>query len=456
MSGAGRVLIVEDDEAMRGFLLESLQRRELTVAAVATGAEALESISADEWDVVVTDLNMRGMDGLELCSRIVASRPDLPVLMITAFGSMDSAIAAIRAGAYDFLTKPFEIDALSLALDRAVRHRKLSEEVRRLRRSVDAASGFGEIEGESIAMRRLFDLLERVVETDSTVLVTGESGTGKELVARAIHRRSRRASGPFIAVNCSAIPETLMESELFGHARGAFTDARSARAGLFAESDGGTLFLDEIGEIPMTVQPKLLRALQERSVRGVGADREVPFDARIVAATNRDLESAIAEGRFREDLFFRVNVIHVEVPPLRSRGGDVLLLAQRFVRQFAARAQKPVHGIGAGAADLLLAYDWPGNVRELQNAIERAVALTRLDEITPEDLPERIRFWKRSHLVVAADDPAELVAMEEVERRYILRVLEAVAGNKTLAAKILGFDRKTLYRKLERYGVSAG
>ena len=450
----GRVLIVDDDAAMRDLLRDALVHRDYEVVLAESGEEALRHVASGEWDVVVTDLNMRGLDGLELCRRIAASRRDLPVLVITAFGSMDAAIAAIRAGAYDFITKPFEIDVLTLALERAVRHRRLSEEVRRLRRAVEVGHGFEELVGESTPMRQLFDLLERIASSDSSVLVMGESGTGKELIARAIHRRSRRAGGPFVALNCAAVPETLLESELFGHARGAFTDARSARRGLFLESDRGTLFLDEIGELPLAMQPKLLRALQERTVRPVGGEREEAFDARVIAATNRDLEYAVEGGRFREDLFFRVNVIQVEVPPLRSRGSDVLLLAQRFVRQFAERAGKAVRGIGSGAAEVLLAYEWPGNVRELQNAIERAVALTVFEELTPEDLPERIRTWKRSHIVVAAEDPRELLPMEEVERRYIVRVLEAVGGNKSLAAKTLGFDRKTLYRKLERYGVA--
>jgi two-component system response regulator HydG len=287
------------------------------------------------------------------------------------------------------------------------------------------------------------------------VLITGESGTGKEVVARALHRRGRRKNGPFVAVNCAALPETLLESELFGHARGAFTDARSARSGLFVQANGGTLFLDEITEMPLALQPKLLRALQERVVRPLGGEGEVPFDVRLVTATNRDLETAVEEGRFRGDLFFRVNVIHVPLPPLRARGGDILLLAQRFLGEYGARSSKQVTGLSPQAAERLLAYSWPGNVRELENCIERAIALAQHDHILPDDLPEKVRAYRRSHVLVASDDPAELVPLEEVERRYILRVMEAVGGNKSQAAQVLGLGRKTLYRKLEAYGEHA-
>jgi len=301
-------------------------------------------------------------------------------------------------------------------------------------------------------MRPVYDVLERIVDSNATVLVTGESGTGKEVVARALHDVGPRRNAPFVAVNCSAVPEALLESELFGHARGAFTDARAPRTGLFLQAHGGTLLLDEIGDMPMALQAKLLRALQERTVRPVGGDAEVAFDARIVATTNRDLRALIEEGRFREDLYFRINVIHVELPPLRARGGDVLVLAQYFVDLHAARAGKSVSGIAPAAAERLLAYPWPGNARELQNCVERAIALTRRPELEVEDLPETVRSFKRSHVLVAASDPSELVPLAEVERRYVLRVVEAAGGNKSLAAQILGITRKTLYRKLEDFG----
>ncbi len=447
-----RVMVVDDDLEMCALLITGLGRRGFSVAACTSGAEAVEALEQGDVDVLVTDLNMAGMDGLELCRRAAVLRPDVPVVVITAFGSLETAIGGIRAGAWDFVTKPFELDAIALALDRAARHKALTEEVRRLRQAVAATTRFEEMLGRSPAMTRLFDLVDRVADTDATVLVTGESGTGKELVARALHRRSRRRGGPFVPVNCAAVPEALLESELFGHAKGAFTDARAARAGLFLQADGGTLFLDEIGELPLAIQPKLLRAVQERTVRPVGGDREIPFDARIVVATNRDLATAVDEGRFRADLYYRLDVVHVEVPALRARAGDALLLAQHFVERFSARAGKHVVGIARPAAERLLAYEWPGNVRELQNCMERAVALTRFDQVMFEDLPERLRTWSPTQLVVPTEDPSELAPMEEVERRYILRVLGAVGGNKTEAARVLGLDRKTLYRKLERYG----
>jgi two-component system response regulator HydG len=297
---------------------------------------------------------------------------------------------------------------------------------------------------------KMGELLTRVADTETTVLVTGESGTGKELVAKALHSKSGRKDGPFVAINCAAMPESLLESELFGHTKGAFTDARTARPGLFIRASKGTLFLDEIGEMPAGMQAKLLRALQERTVRPVGGDSEQPFDARIIAATNRDLETEVEEKRFREDLFYRINVVRLHVPPLRARGSDILLLAQHFLERYAVQSRRPVVGMTSAAADKLLSYPWPGNVRELQNCIERAVALAQFDQIGVDDLPEKIRDYKTARINIESNDPAELLPMEEVERRYILKVLEAVGGNKTLAAQVLGFDRRTLYRKLER------
>jgi DNA-binding NtrC family response regulator len=449
---SGRILVVDDDRELCAWLEAGLGAYGFETASHTDPAAALDALRDADVDVVVTDLNMRGMHGLDLCARVVERRPDVPVVVLTAFGSLDTAIGAIRAGAYDFLTKPVELDALVVAVERAVQHRRLRDEVRRLRRVVNEASGFGELVGTSPAMTRVYDLVSRVADSEASVLLTGESGTGKELVARALHDQSRRAGGPFVPVDCASVPEQLLESELFGHVRGAFTDARGARTGLFVQAHGGTLFLDEIGDLPLSLQPKLLRALQERRVRPVGADREVAFDVRLVAATNRDLEAAVEERRFREDLWFRINVIHLALPPLRERGGDVLLLAQHFVTRAAERSEKRLLGIAPAAANLLLSYPWPGNVRELQNCIERAVAVTVFDQIGADDLPDRIRGYRDSHVVVASDNPSELVPLDEVERRYVLRVLEAVGGNKTLAARRLGLDRKTLYRKLERWG----
>jgi two-component system response regulator HydG len=448
-----RVLLVDDDRSLCEALVEGLDGRGFKVTFRNSADEALPLATSEDFDVVLTDLNMKGTGGIELCARILAARPDLPVVLLTGFGSFDTAVAAIRAGAYDFLSKPVKLDVLALALKRAARHRALNEEVKRLRSRVAEDGRFGSLVGESAAMLKVHDLIERVAASEASALITGESGTGKEVVARILHERSRRKDGPFVAINCSAVPESLIESELFGHVRGAFTDAKESRVGLFKQADGGTLFLDEIGDMPRTLQPKLLRALQERTVRPVGGQAEVPVDVRIVAATNRDLEVAIEEGRFREDLYFRINVVNITLPPLRARGGDVLLLAHHFLVEFARRTSKAVKGIGAAAAERLVTYTWPGNVRELQNCIERAVTLARFEIITVEDLPEKIIDFKPQYLVVAGDDPSELAPLEEVERRYVLRVLESVSGNKSVAARVLGIERKTLYRKLERYGV---
>jgi two-component system response regulator HydG len=453
---SARVLVLDDDRDMCEMLAAALAREQYAVDWRTAAVDGLALLESEDFDVVVTDLNLGGMSGLELCERVVTNRADIPVVVITAFGSLETAVAAIRAGAYDFITKPFAVEMLALTLGRAVRHRALREEVKRLRRVVAHSRTFGDLLATSPAMQAVALLLERVAASEASVLVTGETGTGKELAARALHERGRRRDGPFVAVNCAALPESLLESELFGHARGAFTDARGTRAGLFLQATGGTLFLDEIADLPLGLQPKLLRALQERTVRAVGSDAEVPFDVRLVAATNRDLESLVEERRFREDLYYRINVVHVPLPALRARGNDVLALAHHFIERYAAAAEKRVTGITAAAAERLLAYSWPGNVRELQNCVERALALTQYDSLTVEDLPQKIRDFRRSHVLIGSDDPEELVPMEEVERRYVSRVMEAVAGNKTLAARILGFDRKTLYRKLEHYAALAG
>ena len=450
----GRSALIVDDEPDMGRLMDAgLRAIGIETRVVDAAAAALALVATEEFDLVLTDLQMPGMNGLELCARLVEQRPDVPVVVVTGHGTLETAIGAIRAGAYDFVQKPIKVETLQLTAERALRHRALGEELKRLREAASPAP-FSGIVGQSAPMRALFDLVARVAPSDASVLVTGESGTGKELVARALHQRSRRHAGPFVPVNLAAVPESLVESELFGHARGAFTDAHAARSGLFLQASGGTLFLDEIAEMPLPLQPKLLRALQERTIRPVGGDHEVPIDVRIVAATNQDIEALIEDGRFREDLFYRVNVVRLELPPLRARGHDILALAQQAIARFGRTMKKEVTGIAAPAAERLLAYDWPGNVRELQNALESAVALTRFSEITVEDLPEKIRDYKSSHVIVAGDDPAELPTLDEVERRYILRVMQSVHGNKALASRILGLDRKTLYRKLERWGAS--
>jgi two-component system response regulator AtoC len=453
---SGRVLVVDDDRSMCELLEDRLGKRGFSVTWRTSAAEALSTLGSTESDVVVTDLNMRGMNGLELCEHIVTNHPDVPVIVITAFGSLETAVAAIRVGAYDFVTKPLKIEELRLAVERALQHRNLKQEVKRLRRVVEEEQGYADLIGRSAAMKNVQELLERVADSDVSVLITGESGTGKELVARALHRRSRRSAGPFVAVNCAAMAEPLLESELFGHVKGAFTDARAEREGLFRRADHGTLFLDEIGELPISLQPKLLRALQERVVQPLGGDLEVPFDVRVIAATNRDLESAIEEGRFRQDLQFRINVVRVEMPPLRAMGGDVLTIAQHFIHRFAAQMGKNVLGLSPQAAERLLAFPWPGNVRELRNCVERAVTLARYEQITVDDLPEKVRGYRASHLVVTSDDPSEVIPLDQLERRYILRVLDITNGNRTVAARLLGVDRKTLRRRLEQYDAAVG
>ncbi len=447
-AAAPAILVADDDQEMCELAEASLSRRGYKVTWRLTAEEALAELDREDFSVLLIDIHMQGMNGLELCSQALLKRPDAVVVVMTGFGTLEDAIGAMRAGAYDFITKPVSTDALALSVDRAARHRAMNDELKRLRRRVDQHE-LPNIVGHSDSIRHMADIVDRIAETDTNVLITGESGTGKELVARAIHERSGRR-GPFLAVNCAALPETLLESELFGHARGAFTDARVARSGLFVEAHNSTLFLDEVGEMPLGMQAKLLRALQERKVRPLGTGQEIPFDARLITATNRELETEVETKRFREDLFYRINVVRIDVPPLRSRGNDTLLLAQYFLERAAQRSNRPVTRIGRLVAEKLTDYDWPGNVRELENCMERAVALARFDEITVEDLPEKVRQFQPTEFQNMSSNPLELPSMEEVEERHIRRVLTAVGGNKTLAAKVLKLDRRTLYRKLKR------
>ncbi|HUS30810.1 MAG TPA: sigma-54 dependent transcriptional regulator [Kofleriaceae bacterium] len=422
-----KVFVIDDEREMVDLIQLGLKKRGFSVVPFNSGADALAALTEHDVDVVVTDLNMKGMNGLDVCQRIETDRPDIPVIVLTAFGSFETAVGAIRAGAYDFVTKPVEIEALAIAIRRAAEHRQLRGEVKRLREVVASTRGRGDLIGASPAMQQVYDLIDQVSATDATVLITGESGTGKEVVARAVHEKSRRKAGPFIAVNCAAVPEATLDTELLGQ---------------FQQATNGTLFLDEIGEMAPALQSKLLRAIQEHKVR-------------LVAATSHDLEEMVEDKRFREDLYYRINVIHIPLPPLRARGGDVLLLAQHVLRKYAAVFGKKVIGISPAAAERLVAYDWPGNVRELSNSIERAVALAHFEEIQVEDLPEKVRDRQnvRSPAHSGGEVP-ELLTLEEVERRHVLRVLEACNSNRTDAAKILGLDRKTLYRKLLRWGVS--
>jgi two-component system response regulator HydG len=447
-SSVPKILVADDDRDMCELAEAGLSLRGYGVSWRLSPDAALAELDNEDFSVLLVDIHMEGMSGLDLCRAAMAKRPDLVVVVMTGFGTLEHAIGAMRAGAYDFITKPVSMDALALTIDRAVRYRAMTDELQRLRRRVDEHD-LPNVIGDSDAMQRMADIVSRVAETDANVLITGESGTGKELVARALHERSGRR-GPFLAINCAAVPETLLENELFGHARGAFTDARTSRTGLFVEANQGTLFLDEVGEMPLGMQAKLLRALQERKVRPLGATQEIPFDARIVTATNRDLEGEVTAKRFREDLYYRINVVRVDVPALRRRGNDALLLAQFFLDRAGQRSGKSVSRLGRAVADRIMGYDWPGNVRELENCIERAVALARFDEITIDDLPSKIREHRATEVFEESEDPKQLPSMEVVEERYIRKVLAAVGGNKTLAAKILGFDRRTLYRKLKQ------
>jgi two-component system response regulator HydG len=454
---SARILLVDDDLPTCELLASVLRAEGHEATWETRGEAALRRVNEQDFDVVLADVSMDGMDGIQLCSHLHQLKNELPVILVTGHASLDAAVGALRAGAYDFLQKPIDVKLLLPAVARAVRHHSLDREVKRLRRALADTQRFGELIGSSPAMEQVFDLIARVAESDASVLITGESGTGKELVARSIHQHSRRRESQFVAVNCAAVPSTLIESELFGHVRGAFTDAKANRPGLFVQADGGTLFLDEVGELPLEVQPKLLRALQERVVRPVGASEEVPFDARVITASNRDLEASVEGGTFRGDLLYRIDVVRVELPPLRARGRDVLLLAQQFVDSYAAkdpsRAGTTLQ-LDRAAAEKLLAYDWPGNVRELENCIERAVALARGANIGLEDLPQKVREHHAKHVVVSTEDPSDVVTLDELERRYIVRVLEMMGGNKTQAAKMLGLDRRTLYRRLARHGLA--
>jgi DNA-binding NtrC family response regulator len=447
-----RLLCVDDDQDACELLAATLRQLGYQTEVTVSPAEALELVVSKDFHAVISDLSMAEMDGLSLCEQILAKRPGIPVIVVTGQGSMESAIGAMRVGAYDFITKPFDPKLLGLTVGRAVRTQHLQSEVVRLREALTEMPEGLKVIGDSSAIRRVNELIARVAKSDASVLITGETGTGKELVARSLHKQSGR--GPFVAVNCAAVPPNLLESELFGHMRGAFTDAKLSRKGLFIEATGGTLFLDEVGEMPLEMQAKLLRALQERVVRPVGSDTEHPFDARIVTATHRDLEDDVAKRRFRQDLFYRINVVSINVPPLRERGSDVLKLASHFLQKSADRTGQAVRRLSPPVAERILVYDWPGNVRELENCIERAIALSRFEELTIEDLPERIRTYRPDHFVMTADEVEEIISLVELERRYIARALKLLNGNKARAAQLLGVDRRTLYRRLGKYASS--
>ncbi|MEM7783651.1 MAG: sigma-54 dependent transcriptional regulator [Planctomycetota bacterium] len=447
------LLLVEDQESMRQMLMEYLVPTGFEVQVCASADQALQRLRSGTLvsdipvDVILTDVRMPGMDGLEFCRQVKNYRPALPVIVMTAYGSLDTAIDAIRAGAFDFVVKPVELELLRASLLRAAENSQLKRRVRVLE-DQESDRKFPDLIGQSDVMVRLKSQLESVLQSSAPVLITGESGTGKEVVAAELHRQGPRSKKALIAVNCAALPLNLLESELFGHVKGAFTDARDAHEGLLVKADGGTLFLDEIGELPLEVQPKLLRVLEQKTVRPVGGSREIPIDVRIISATNRDLTSAMDEKQFREDLFYRINVLELTVPPLRSRGTDVLILARHFYQKFSDRDAAD-EGFDEQVLQRFLNYDWPGNVRELRNVVERAVVMASGGTIQAHLLPEKIRQHQSSRLIIDDSDNQPLATLETIQTRYIQYVLSRTGGNKSEAAKILGLDRKTLYRKLK-------
>ncbi len=443
----GTILIVDDDAEMRSLISDLLNDRGHRVTTTYNGHEALTLLGEQDFDVVLTDLRMQEMSGIELLRevKLISAVPN--VVLMTAFGTVETAIEAMKQGAYDYLTKPVKSGDLFRVVERAVRDASLRKEISRLRQAVSQEYSFHKIIGKSKPMRALFDLIRRVSDSSTNLLITGESGTGKELAAKAIHYNSARRNAAFVPVNCAAIPEALLESELFGHVRGAFTDAKSDKRGLFEEAHGGTLFLDEISELPLVLQAKLLRAIQEHEIRRVGATHSTTVDVRIIAATNFKLLEEVQGKRFREDLYYRLNVIEIEIPPLRERKEDVLLLVGSFLEKYAKQNSKKIDAIHPSALALLVDYAWPGNVRELENVIERAVTLSRTESVIVEDLPPIIQDVGGNRQ--AMEDAVERVlSLEDVEKAYILRILEKTDGNKLQAAHLLGIDRKTLYRKL--------
>jgi DNA-binding NtrC family response regulator len=443
------ILIAEDEDLMRAIIAGLLEEAGYRVAVAASAEGALERFAADDVAVTLTDIRMTGMDGLALLDRIKDIDPEALVVVMTAYSSVDSAVAALRKGAYDYITKPFVNEDLLQSVKNALRQRELFRENRALRRELDRRYSFSEIIGTSEALQAVFRLVEKVAATNTNILIQGESGTGKELIARAIHHHSPRADRPFVAINCGALPETLLESELFGHVKGAFTGAVASKSGLLRAAEGGTVFLDEIGEITPAMQVRLLRAVQEHEVTPVGAGGAVEFDARIICATNRDLEKEVAAGRFREDLFYRLNVIEVHLPPLRERREDIPLLVRHFITRTTREQGQPEKPIAPEALSTLINYQWPGNVRELQNAVERAFTLSG-ERIDADSLPPRVRDATTGALPVRDPDGLR-PTLEEIERRYLLETLAAVNQDKARAANILGIDLSTLYRKLKRY-----
>lgn len=453
MDKKSTVLVVDDDPAHRTMLRTLLSGWGYDVAEADDGGAAVERVRESAFDLVLMDIRMVTVSGLDALPRIKGYNPSIPVIIMTAYSSVETAVEALKKGAYDYLIKPLDFDELRLTMERAMEHLSLKEENRRLRESLGRHFDPGNIIGRSEAMVALLQTVAQVAPSEATVLITGESGTGKELIAGAIHGNSARKEGPFIKMNCAAVTETLLESELFGHEKGAFTGAHRRKEGKFRLADGGSLFLDEVSEMSVAMQAKLLRVLQEREVVRVGGEESIPVDVRLIAATNKDLEEEMASGRFREDLFYRLNVVDLKIPPLRERQEDIPILAQHFLAQFAEKNQKHIKGFTPQAMDALLNYHWPGNVRELMNAVERAVVLSRSEVLSEQDFPALIKETSASERETAATPPTDL-PLEEIEKATILKTLEATGGNKSEAARRLGITRKTLRKKLKKYGAA--
>jgi two-component system response regulator HydG len=449
-----KILIVDDDPGHLAALKTITRSWGYAVQAADDGAAAVETVTSSAVDLVLMDVRMAHMGGIEALEKIKAYNPSIPIIIMTAYSSVESAVEALKAGAYDYLIKPLDFDVLKLTIERAREHAGLKAENMLLKSKLGADFNTANIIGRSSAMKALVDMMAMIAPSEATVLITGESGTGKELVARSLHFNSPRKDKPLVVVNCAAITETLLESELFGHEKGAFTGADKRHEGRFMQANHGTVFLDEISETSSTMQAKLLRVLQEKEIQRVGGEEVLPVDARVVAATNRDLEAEVAGGRFREDLFYRLNVMRLTVPPLRDRLEDIPLLAQHFLEQFASRNRKTVKGFTPLAMDMLLKHDWPGNVRELENTVERAVILLTGDHITEKQLPLPIvQQYSESHGQVTPVPPASdgSRSLEDIEREAIIATLEATGQNKSEAARRLGISRKTLHNKIKGY-----
>lgn len=451
MSHQVRILVVDDDEITCNLLEEVLSKEGYGVDRALSGREAIDKGDGGPYDVVLTDIRMLEVDGMEVLKAYREKSPETSIIMMTAFGSIETAIQAIKEGAYDYVSKPFKLDEIRLTIRHALEHKRLVQENFLYRQELVTKYQLDNIVGRSPQMLQLYKTIARVADSRSTVLIIGESGTGKELVARAIHFNSQRAPMPFVAVDCGSLAETLLESELFGHVRGAFTGAIASKKGLFEEADNGTCFLDEVGDISLSMQTKLLRVLQEHEIKRVGGRETIKIDVRIVAATNKNLEELVEEGKFREDLFYRLNVVSVQLPPLRERAEDIPLLASHFLKKYAAENNKPISRISPEATNHLTRYRWPGNVRELENVIERAMALSQHTVILPEDLPRRLRMEPQE--ADLSSFPSR-ISLSELEKLYIQKVLEETGGNKKKAADILGIDRRTLYRMAARYGLT--